>query len=579
MLKLIPYTEQLISIGNQRHYEGQLVWSDGKVAYGWDYAPQQKKQEVSNAPAGFWVGEQGTVTAGISWYKLANKALQLSNKISGGSKLNLQCYPCYAQVRDTGGYPPEYGAIYTPNGAYTYNGAIVAMDSDGSLLTYDDYTLNFYSVPSGQRQDTHQLPLYYAYVRLIVNNQLLFDGWVYLSIGKNNGEINQYYIYDLDNVQIAHYYLYNDVWTLDYNGQSYTGDDLLEKHYTKPLLSVNCTQILLQQLHSLDYAVFDGIVAVDGLRLTIDPTDARSDLITQHIRGDDVRKLFQLAKTDECYLTALTPDKDANGNSLFTGQYYISYTSTLSGTGYIVEETHYTGDYTITYGSTTLTGSGIIGYDDGGIQVYDTQGTLIAKTNGSSGIIVGAYSGPGTIEVTNVVNVLDGIKVYQLNADNTQGAIIAETTTTLSDINVYDAQGQVIYRGTGSINTSYLTPIRSIKRYKISAQNALQVVQQYPQYWQAGSDIKVDLANMNLLVTMQIQGVETVVTVSNDPLSLLTTQGFIYAHGVHAWKNYAISQDGNLIWHINEQQQQSSETYQGIENCFNLAWLKTRWSS
>lgn len=332
MLKLIPYTKQLISIGNQRHYEGQLVWSDGRVAYGWDYAPQQQPQPKLGTTGGFWIGEQGTVTAGISWYKLANKALQLSNKISGGSKLNLQCYPCYAQVRDTGGYPPEYGAVYTPNGAYTYNGAIVAMDSDGSLITYDDYTLNFYGVPNGQRQDTHQLPLYYAYVRLIVNNQLLFDGWVYLSIGKNNGEINQYYLYNLDNVQIAHYYLQNDVWTLDYNGQQYTGDDILEKHYTKPLLSVECTQILLQQLHSLDYAVFDGIVAVDGLRLTIDPTDARSDLITQHIRGDDVRKLFQLAKTDECYLTALTPDKDANGNSLFTGQYYISYTSTLTGT-------------------------------------------------------------------------------------------------------------------------------------------------------------------------------------------------------------------------------------------------------
>lgn len=576
MVKLIPYTKQLISVGNQRHYEGQLVWSDGRVAYGWDYAPQQKKQEVSNAPAGFWVGEQGHVTAGHNWYKLANKALQLTGYVASVGKMNLQCYPCYAQVFDTGGYPPEYGALYTPTGVYTYNGAIVAMSADGSLLTYDDYNLYFYDVPGSQKQDTHQLPLYYCYVRLIYNNQLLFGGWVYFSIGKNNGEIIQYYIYDLDNTQIAHYYLYNDVWTLDYNGQSYTGDDLLEKHYVKPLLSVNCTQILLQQLHSLD-VVFDGIVAVDGLRLTIDPTDARSDAITQHIRGDDVRKLFQLAKTNECYLTALTPDKDANGNSLFTGQYYISYTSTLSGTGYIVEETHYTGDYTIKYGSTTLTGSGIIGYDDGGIQVYDTQGNLIGKTNGSSGIIVGAYSGPGTIEVSNVINVLDGVKVYQLNSDNTQGAIIAETTTTLSDINVYDAQGQIIYQGAGSINTSYLTPIRSIKRYKISAQNALQVVQQYPQYWQAGSDIKVDLSNMNLLVTMQIQGVQTVITVNNDALGLLTTQGFIYAGGVHAWKNYAISQDNNKLWHINEQQQQSSETYQGIENCFSLAWLKKKW--
>lgn len=582
MLKLIPYTKQLISIGNQNHYEGQLVWSDGKVAYGWDYAPQQQKQTVNKAPAGFWVGEQGTISAGISWYKLANKALQLSNKISGGSKLNLQCYPCYAQVRDTGGYPPEYGAIYTPNGAYTYNGAIVAMDSDGSLLTYDDYTLNFYGVPSGQRQDTHQLPLYYAYVRLIYNNQLLFDGWVYLSIGKNNGEINQYYIYDLDNVQIAHYYLQNDVWTLDYNGQQYTGDDILEKHYTKPLLSVECTQIFLHQLHSLDYAVFNGIIAIDELRLTVNPTDSRSDLIPQHDRGDDVRKLFQLATTAGCYLTALTPDKDANGNGLFTGSYSISYGS-LSGTGYIVEESHYTGDYTITYGSTTLTGSGIIGYDDGGIQIYDNQGNLIGKTNGSNGIIVGAYSGPGTIEVTNVVNVLDGIKVYQLSYDTNNnpipGAIIAETDNSLTDIIVYDAQGQVIYRGTGTITTNNTAPIRSMKKYHITATSGLQVTQQYPVYWQAGSDIKIDLSNMNLLVTMQIQGVQTVVTVGNDPLNLLTTQGFIFAHGVHAWKNYALSQDNNKLWHINEQQQQSSETYQGIENCFNLAWLKTRWSS
>jgi hypothetical protein len=76
---------------------------------------------------------------------------------------------------------------------------------------------------------------------------------------------------------------------------------------------------------------------------------------------------------------------------------------------------------------------------------------------------------------------------------------------------------------------------------------------------------------------MQIQGVETVVTVNNDALGLLTTQGFIFVGGVHAWKNYAISQDNNKLWHINEQQQQSSETYQGIENCFSLAWLKKKW--
>ena len=87
---------------------------------------------------------------------------------------------------------------------------------------------------------------------------------------------------------------------------------------------------------------------------------------------------------------------------------------------------------------------------------------------------------------------------------------------------------------------------------------------------------------MSLTVTTYQQQQSQQQTYSNDPLGLLNTQGFIYI-GVHSWKDFVISQDGKIIWHgeTDDQQQQTviSETYTGIENCFSLAWLKTRWSS
>lgn len=912
MLKLIPYTKQLISIGNQNHYEGQLVWSDGKVAYGWDYTPQQPKQPITNTPAGFWVDEEQN-----GRYKLAKKDLQLGKVVISSGHGNLQCYPCYAVVQDTGGYLPEHGVLHSPNGVYLYDGAVISMDASGNTLTYDDYLLKFYTNTNVQKNDTNDYPLYYCNI-IVTFNGYTFIGWYYIAVYSNH-----YIIYDNEMLQIAEV-VKDNTYTINYNydGKEFNGSCSFTMNKKYVLLDTVITIVDVRSLHSMDTTLYDGIIAVDALRLAIDSHDERNALIEQHDYGNIIRKYFQLTTALLAYLCAYCPDRNLDGDVIYHGDYTVIYDMQIStgtgtitvsssgvticdpqtgteiahtsgnllfvngsyvghgritydnynngewdysiwlyidgitGTGdieydnghvvvtnhlngnYIAKETNngldvyyggavawqgpgsisvrnltpieYTGNYLVSSditgtssqitdptgnptvtdgtlyaaqngtnitvtdngntlysgaGSITITnpqpvgggvyrgsytisirmsGSGIIvpqnsdtyvydnNYDivascvSGTVYIYDSSGTVTYSGSGTittsnlvaikwfgtyeidaslsgtenvvikdkqrycdytirrsyngfsyhiehptdnivvyykdkvatfdsnrntvivleaiNGQYVQVYNGQGSIYVSNIVlidadnNIYEGdyliwldetgsgvaewdinnnVYIYNLNSvlvakeenrqiiiyDNGNVEYQGEGTITLSNtikesdnvvilnsnviaeengesIDVYDNQQQLIYSGPGWIETSNLTVNRSNKKYKVDIQNGLQQIQQYPQpYWQAGTDVKLDLSNMDLLVTTQQGGT---ITYSNDPLGLLTTQGFIFAHGVHAWKDYVISQDGKIIWHgeTDDQQQQTviSETYTGIENCFSLAWLKTRWS-
>lgn len=900
MIRLIPYTKQLIPIGNAHHYEGQLVWSDGNVAYGWEYAPQPTQSPVASTPDGFWVGEED-----VGKYKLAKKNLHLGSNVVSREHGDLQCYPCYVDVQDTGGNLPEYGVLYSPNGIYLYNGAVISLDASGNVLTYENYLLRFYTNRNVQRQDGNNHPLYYAHV---VISDYSIDDWYYVAIYSNNNN-NYYILYDYNMLKIAEITEQNDTFSIVYNydGRNITGtcDFKIVKKYV--LLDVIVTTVDLYSLYAMGGTVlYNSILAVDAIRLGVDGTTVRA-AITQYERGDYVSKLFQLATAVETYFCAYSPDRDVDGDVMYTGDYKAVYdmligsgtcTLTVTSTGVtiydvqtgteiahtsgdlltvggtyvghgritydnynsgewdyelwlyidgmtgtadieyngsycvvtnhstgnkIAEETaqgldvyyngvvnwqgpgsitvqnttviEYSGNYlvasdirgssnqitspladpTVTDGtlyaeqngnhitvtdngnpvydgegsitinnaqpaaggmysgdyiiSIHMSGTGIIEpqsyssgmnvYDSnhnivaslayGYVDIYDNTGTVtysgagtittnnlvpikwfggytinaavsgtdtvvikdkeqmcdyditygysghsyrieqptgdtvvyytdkIAtydRTNGTVRIVDShqqLYNGAGSISVSNtslvsgvyegdysialykdgtgIVNkdINDNKFIYDLNNNlvarekdreiivYSGGSVVYQGTGTISlsntvktsdtvvvydssnqliaeenneDIDVYDANHQLIYSGPGWIQTNNLSVNRSNKKYHIDASNGLQQVQQYPSYWQAGDDVKVDLSDMDLLVTTQ-QGTDTY---TGDVLGLLSTQGFIFVHGVHSWKDYVISQDSNLIWHNRQ-----SETYIGIQKCFSLAWLKRKW--
>lgn len=157
MIKKVPYNSNLISIGNAPHYEGQYVYSDGRVAYGWQYMnqyipPTYIKRE--SALGGIFTNTWTNPTHTGEYYRDGNKMLLLADDLTWSVTGDAQgfeeyfygtmYYYCYPWLAD-------YNAkrMFTHDKSYNYVGHyILAMDTNGNMLTFEsewDDTLGGYS--------------------------------------------------------------------------------------------------------------------------------------------------------------------------------------------------------------------------------------------------------------------------------------------------------------------------------------------------------------------------------------------------------------------------------------------------
>lgn len=151
MIKRIPYSDSLISVNNASHANGAPVWSDGRIAYGWNYTG---KLNVPNGEllSGFWVGEEEADTAfypNLKYrYQLASTGFRLGKStITANGHGQAQCFPCYATIFDF--QLPEDGIVYYLDSQnqyqqYSFNGALIYLTADGKAVSYDDFCLYFY---------------------------------------------------------------------------------------------------------------------------------------------------------------------------------------------------------------------------------------------------------------------------------------------------------------------------------------------------------------------------------------------------------------------------------------------------
>ena len=115
MLRRIPYSSNLISVGNTYHPENSPVWSDGKIAYGWNYTGGTNVFK-GDGISGFWVGVEGYSAIHypdtVYNYRVAYPSgFGLSKFITvENGHGTLQNYPAYADLYE--GDLPESGTVY-----------------------------------------------------------------------------------------------------------------------------------------------------------------------------------------------------------------------------------------------------------------------------------------------------------------------------------------------------------------------------------------------------------------------------------------------------------------------------------
>lgn len=154
MLKKVPYNSGLISIGNAAVYDGKPVYTDGRVAYGWHYTPQQKASEM-NDYKGLWVGEYGnfdTGTHGTDAYKLVQRGIELGSVLRGRNIRAIEY--CLPWVWNGIAY-----GIQTIDGQQGYSYGqyerIIAFTPDGRLLTYSTLPYKLYQyTEAGAKTET-----------------------------------------------------------------------------------------------------------------------------------------------------------------------------------------------------------------------------------------------------------------------------------------------------------------------------------------------------------------------------------------------------------------------------------------
>ena len=524
MIKLVPFNSNLISIGNERHYDGQPVYTDGRVAYGWHFVPQATTPAPAKSFGGFWVG----VDSGYS-YQLARKDMELGNRIGSHSHGDVQAFPCYATIELNGGYLPEYGDMFTSNGMYNYDGAIVSIDGSGKLLAYDDYELHVYQ-PGSQRRDSHGYAMYFGNVDVIDDNQHVLKNARYYTIHNDDR-----YVYDDEFELLAQYVgneltVYNDDGTVYYTGtgsveisgkmiavltftktdvpldilnyssiahdnyishlQDDNGYDIYEGHVSISYDTTHETYnyystgngytyvytdsySLKAEYHDDEIKVYDEYGGVDYTgtgNVTISGTGQpvmveKQYAIGQHERSIDIRKIFQLATTENCYLKVDTPDRDNEGNIIYNGNFKVEY------------------EMIVAIGTAQT-----IAVQSGNVSLYDNNGNLIARNSDDRIYIVvngtETYAGKGAIlydddstaggydyEIRLYVDGRSGLCYMEYDEDN--NIIITDRLTGMyiatedSDMLNMFWDGVMVWTGMGYITTRNDTAVEWLCDYTI----------------------------------------------------------------------------------------------------------------
>lgn len=627
MLKKIPYSDSLISIGNANHYNGEPVYSDGRVAYGWVYNGGYNPPVIpKKAGGGYWVGEED-----ISFgYKLANKNLLLSDYTYSGLHGDLQAYPCW--VEEDNYTLPYQGRFHKAQGGYHYTGVLISMDGTGKALVYDNYALMFYN-NEGK----------FVLIDLsALRNDSVYPTGIFAKDAFSN----------LSYVIGEHEYEYvRKVFQL-----AKTNEARLTANVPKRDQYGN---VMYSGSYTITYTDIGGTSTVTGNGYVVDDTmckfayDANGNLIARSLAEIVVKP----SSSSNVILAQTTSDgeievSDSNGNQIYAGPGVIDTTSTTTGlisydihvpwaTGYGRGENKIAGgNYTIeTYGSHILVDGGTVyngpgnlwGYtvavdwssgtadrietEQGVTKLYDNNNILLVeyesgtvKVYNDMGSII--YDGAGTVSLSGLSYTIDCAWMHPtgtfyavmyrgavavLEYDGTNIVVRDDSGNTLysgaySSVNYSDGEytvdcswfygygwatvldkSHIEYQGTTLVGTISITQSAIAyedKQYLINASGVTE--QAYPQTLQLNNSVSLNLSNMALVIGQQTYG--------NDPLGLYNVQyDFVYPGGVHADKDYIISQAGQLIWHattVNGVTTIDTQTYYGISKCFALNWIK-----
>ena len=237
MIKKTLFNNNLIPIGNANFYNGKPVYSDGKVAYGWNYVGQFPTFARKPAGGGFWVGEESFVTDSYE-YRLAGKNLLLEQSVKSFKHGSFQCYPCYATDKLA---TVQQGSLFKKSGGFSYYGTILAMSENGKLLTYDSWNLRFYN-ENGKYSRLDLSPLRYGLGIQCIDG-FKNSGTVEHVIAENDSYRKAFQLATVDGAYIfallskkdsVGNQIYNANWSIRYPGQSFTGtgeviDDGMDK--------------------------------------------------------------------------------------------------------------------------------------------------------------------------------------------------------------------------------------------------------------------------------------------------------------------------------------------------------------
>ena len=513
MLKLIPYTKQLISIGNQHHYDGQLVWSDGRVAYGWDYAPQRQQSPIAPKPAGFWVNEQDT-----TYYRLCNERLGTTGRITADSVGSAFAYPYYA-VETHIQYSAGYGYVANSDKYYRYRGALIYLDKNGRSIVYDSSKIYFYSFSNSVVTDSHGYAVERAYAVFYDddgNQQFVLNGLVAV-----NNDWTHYYFWDDDLTSVEAEYN-NGYITSTY----YTGPGTVELSKEMWLYDADTNVVDISMLESGNLLNPAYILAYDGIL----SSNTNGISIDAHMTWQSIMTAFQVTKYNEMYAEIASKTYDANHLLMMYGNRIeirdMHSTVLWQGAGILTEDTQNSKKYAY-----TVSGTGVV--------------TEIARYEGQT-----VYYNGNTYQNGDIV--MAGVSYPYLTRK----------------------QYKIFIPGAGT-PTSYVQNDSDNPAYPLGLKE-----DNYPNSVVIDGVVTVSLSTFTAAAT--IDGSQVTLTGDAFELSQVGSGQLCFPSGLHAVihkKNlFVINQTTKKIYRVSKTGTVQSASFNGISDCYNLAYLKKRWN-
>lgn len=294
-------------------------------------------------------------------------------------------------------------------------------------------------------------------------------------------------------------------------------------------------------------------------------------------------------------ITGAVPARDSSGNIIYIGTYRYEFDWLNPDTG--IQE------------HITKNGDCYVVYDTNETIVYNMNDSKIASEDNATGDITvvsdptaGAYTGPGILVTNttgtrpkkdssgNIISYCDSCEftvgdmtikysrqaMYTVTNNGVQSVYDNNTTYAEFDRNnnkvtTFD---NIEYNGAGTVATNISGPLYSKKVYHVN-ESGIDVIPNLPATWHIGPGATLSIPDLALKVTDKDGNVHTY---NNDPLGLIdmTNNDLVWPGGVHAcgdskYTDYVISQQNCKIWH-----DLTYRVYNGIENCFNLSFLRKR---